>query len=290
MKELAANGGVPAESPLRPTEKPAPDCPVNILLVDDEPRNLDVLESILQDRGRRLFRAQTAEETLMALIRQDFAAIVLDIQMPGMSGFELARLIKQRRRNHHIPILFLTAYFQEDKDVLCGYDLGAVDYLTKPVNPQILKSKVEVFVELFLATRALAFTNETLEQEIGRRQTAEEALRRSNADLEERVAQRTADLLQANRDLRDSQERYRLILENALEYAIFTADLNGVVTSWNPGAQRVLGYQERDIVGRRLDVILTPEDRRNRRLDAEIREALNGGHVQEENWRLRQDG
>jgi len=88
-------------------------------------------------------------------MNDEFAAIVLDIQMPGMSGLELARLIKQRKRNQHIPILFLTAHFLEDADILEGYGVGAVDYLTKPINPQILKSKVAVFVELFRATRAL---------------------------------------------------------------------------------------------------------------------------------------
>src|SRR5690606_21679232 len=87
----------------------------NILLVDDEARNLDVLESLLDSPEYNLVRALTAERALMLLLDGDFAAIVLDIQMPGMSGIELANLIKQRRRTQHIPIIFLTAYFQEDK-------------------------------------------------------------------------------------------------------------------------------------------------------------------------------
>src|ERR1700689_2901827 len=104
---------------------------VNILLVDDEARNLDVLESILASPNHRLVRAQAAQEALMALIDGEFAAIVLDIQMPGTNGIELAHLIKQRKRTQHIPIIFLTAYFQEDKDIIQGYEVGAVDYLTK---------------------------------------------------------------------------------------------------------------------------------------------------------------
>src|SRR5262245_55222887 len=92
------------------------DVPVQILLVDDEPRNLDVLESVLQAPDYGLVRAASGDEALLALIERDFAAVVLDIQMPGMSGIELARLIKQRRRNADTPILFLTAYFQEDND------------------------------------------------------------------------------------------------------------------------------------------------------------------------------
>src|SRR5882724_7032032 len=183
-----------------PTPPPVTQ-PVNILLVDDEARNLDVLESFLVSPEHRLVRATTAEHALLLLLDGEFAVIVLDIQMPGMNGIELASLIKQRRRTQHIPVIFLTAYFQDDKDVLQGYGSGAVDYLTKPVNPQILKSKIGVFVDLFCKTRALAATNVALELEIDQRQKAEEALRQVNDDLEARVGARTADLSRVNDEL-----------------------------------------------------------------------------------------
>ena len=124
---------------------------VNILLVDDEPRNLDVLESILESPEHRLVRAQSADQTLLTLIQNDFAAIVLDIQMPGMSGFELAQLIKERKKTAGVPIIFLTAFYSEDQHVLEGYGKGAVDYLHKPISPAILRSKVAVFAELHLS-------------------------------------------------------------------------------------------------------------------------------------------
>jgi PAS domain S-box-containing protein len=174
---------------------------INILLVDDEIRNLDALESFLQSPDYHLVRALTAERALLLLLEGEFAAIVLDIQMPGMTGIELANLIKQRKRTQHIPIIFLTAYFQEDKDVLQGYGIGAVDYLTKPVNPQILKSKISVFVDLYRKTRALADTNAALELEVAQRQKAEEALQLANNALEGRVQERTADLVRANEEL-----------------------------------------------------------------------------------------
>jgi signal transduction histidine kinase len=155
----------------------------NILLVDDDARNLDVLESILKPSGHRLVRAETTDAALMALIHDDFACIVLDIQMPGMNGIELARLIKTRKRSQHIPIIFLTAYFQEEKDILQGYDAGAVDYLTKPLNTQIFKSKVDVFVELFRTTGALSAANSALEQ-----RTAE--LAEVNAQLLNQIRER----------------------------------------------------------------------------------------------------
>jgi PAS domain S-box-containing protein len=186
---------------------------VNILLVDDEPRNLDVLESSLQSADYNLVRALTAERALLLLLEGEFAAIVLDIQMPDMNGIELANLIKQRRRTQHIPIIFLTAYFQEDKDVLEGYGSGAVDYLTKPINPQILRSKIAVFVDLFRKTRALASSNLALEQEIAQRLKAEESLRRINSTLESHVHARTADLVGANEELR---ARGRALLDSEM--------------------------------------------------------------------------
>jgi len=189
--------------------------PVNILLVDDEARNLDVLESFLVSDDFRLVRAVTAEEALLLLLEGEFAVIVLDIQMPGMSGIELANLIKKRKRTQHIPIIFLTAYYQDDKDVLDGYGIGAVDYLTKPVNPQILKSKIGVFVELFRKTRALAASNFALESEIAQRQKAEEALQQANNELEERVKERTADLVRVNEDLREHESALRASKEQA---------------------------------------------------------------------------
>jgi len=138
--------------------------PIDILLVDDKPENLTVLESILDGPAYRLTRAQSAQEALMALITTDFALIVLDIRMPDTSGLELAQIIKGRKRTRDIPIIFLTAHYGEDEHVLSGYSAGAVDYLTKPVNPGILKSKVAVFGELYRKTRALNEANQSLNQ------------------------------------------------------------------------------------------------------------------------------
>ncbi len=181
------------------------DAQVNILLVDDDVRNLNALESFLHAPDCNLVRAQTGAAALLRLLEYEFAVIVLDIRMPDMSGLELAHLIKQRKRTQHVPIIFLTAFFQEDKHVLEGYDTGAVDYLTKPANPRILKSKISVFVDLFRKTRALATTNEALEQEVAQRQQAEEALRQANNQLEARVQERTADLSRVNAELREHE-------------------------------------------------------------------------------------
>src|ERR1700729_3911917 len=119
--------------------------PINILIVDDEPKNLVVLETILDDPGYRLIRAESADQALLALVVEEFALLVLDINMPGMSGFELAKMIKQRKKTAGVPIIFLTAYDTEAQHVLEGYETGAVDYLHKPVKPTVLRSKVAIF-------------------------------------------------------------------------------------------------------------------------------------------------
>ena len=157
--------------------------PPTVLIVDDDPRNLFALESVLEGGNYAVAKAQSGSEALLALMGQEFAAIVLDVQMPELSGIELARLIKQRRRTQHIPIIFLTAHYLEEEHAVLAYDVGAVDYLTKPINPLVLRSKVNVFVDLFRKTRALASLNAKLEaqNEILERE-ADERMRRIQAE------------------------------------------------------------------------------------------------------------
>jgi PAS domain S-box-containing protein len=215
---------------------------VNILLVDDEARNLDVLESILASPNHRLVRAQAAQEALMALIDGEFAAIVLDIQMPGTNGLELAHLIKQRKRTQHIPIIFLTAYFQEDKDVIQGYEVGAVDYLTKPVDSKILKSKIAVFVELFQKNREL-------ENEVAQRLKAEEALRLANGELETRVQERIA----AHTDLAKQKEAQTRLYDatlSSINDLAYTFDLEGNWIYANKPLLKIWGKSLEEITGK----------------------------------------
>jgi PAS domain S-box-containing protein len=122
---------------------------VNILLVDDQPNNLLALEAMLEDLGEDLVLAGSGVQALKKLLDQEFAVILLDVQMPELDGFETATLIRQRDKSRHTPIIFVTALSRSETNVFKGYSLGAVDYLFKPIVPEILRSKVAVFVDLF---------------------------------------------------------------------------------------------------------------------------------------------
>jgi PAS domain S-box-containing protein len=131
-----------------------------VLLVDDQPENLLALEAVLKPLGLRTVRATSGEEALRKLLHDDFAVILLDVQMPGMDGFETAEMIKMRERTQHIPIIFLTAIDKERQQVFRGYSVGAVDYLFKPFDPNVLRSKVGVFVDLHEKNVALTESEE----------------------------------------------------------------------------------------------------------------------------------
>src|SRR4051812_9485742 len=132
----------------------------SILLVDDQEENLLAVEAVLEPLGQRLVRAMSGEEALGALLREDFALILLDVQMPGMDGFQTATFIKQREKTTHIPIIFLTALSKELHHMFRGYSAGAVDYVVKPFDPMILRSKVQVFVDLYRKETALRASEE----------------------------------------------------------------------------------------------------------------------------------
>src|SRR5438309_453150 len=126
---------------------------VNILLVDDTPQNLLALETVLAGSQRNLVAAASGDEALRCLLRDDFAVILLDVYMPGLDGLDTAALIRQRERSRDTPIIFVTAAGKNEDLVTRGYSLGAVDYIVKPIEPHILRSKVAVFVELFKKNR-----------------------------------------------------------------------------------------------------------------------------------------
>jgi PAS domain S-box-containing protein len=259
-----------------------------ILIVDDQPRNLDVLEVMLGDMGCTLVRATSADEALLALMRHDFAALVLDIKMPGMSGIELATLVKQRKRSEHVPILFLTAHSVNEDDVLRGYGAGAVDYLSKPINAEILRSKVGVFVDLFRKTHALAGLNEALQREVAQREKAQEALQLANLGLERRVRERTAALTRAHQGVRENEERLRMALEVA-QIAAWEWHLASGQMRWSTDPEVLFGFPKGSF-GQELRILRTVHRDDKLRIEDAIAAALQSGSYDAQYRAVRPDG
>jgi PAS domain S-box-containing protein len=207
----------------------SPQQRARILMVDDRPENLMALEAILEPMGHELERAASGEEALRAVLRHDYACILLDVQMPGMNGFETAELIKGRERSRFTPIIFLTAISKEDEFVFQGYSVGAVDYMFKPFNPDILRSKVSVFVDLYLKTEQLRDQEERLRDS-----------QRREMELEHRTR------------ILESEARMAEIVDSALE-AIITFGDDRVITLFNQAAQETFGLDEESALEGRID-------------------------------------
>ena len=199
---------------------------VEILLVDDRRENLLALEAILEPLGQRLVRAHSGEEALRMLLTHDFAVILLDVQMPGMNGFETAQIIKSRERTRFIPIIFLTAISKEEDYVFRGYQVGAVDYISKPFQPDVLRAKVAVFVDLHLKQKRLG-EQETLLRESERRVTE----------------------LRHMREMLQSEARFREIVSTAMD-AIMIFDHDDRITLFNRAAERMFRTSAAAALGR----------------------------------------
>jgi PAS domain S-box-containing protein len=201
---------------------------VNILMVDDHPANLLALEGILEPLGQRLVKATSGEEALKWLLKETFAVILMDVQMPGMDGFETVELIKRHERTRFIPVIFLTALSRDASHVFQGYAKGAVDYLMKPFDPEILRSKVSVFVDLFRKT--------------------------------DQVKRQQAQLAQQEREAieRKSEQRFRALIES-MPACVWAADATGKLTYANRVWLEYSGLPQ-DQLHRSFELTLHPDD------------------------------
>jgi PAS domain S-box-containing protein len=208
-----------------------------ILMVDDRPENLLALEALLEPLGHELVRANSGAEALRALLKDDYAVILLDVQMPEMNGFECAELIKTRERSKFTPIIFLTALNKEEQHVFQGYSVGAVDYMSKPIQPDILRSKVAVFVELFLKG---------------------EELRDKERKLQE--AERRAMEARHMLELSATEARFEEILASAND-AILTFGDDLTILLFNRAAESLFGYDADSAHGMDILKLFAPESR-----------------------------
>jgi len=171
-------------------QAPGPKQTVNVLLVDDQPEGLLALEALLEGPERNIVKTRSGREALRQLLKADFALILLDVQMPDMDGFQTAELVRQRDSSKNTPIIFLTAGHKSEENIFRGYAVGAVDYVLKPIVPEILRSKVSVFVDLARQTELVRRQADQL------RQSEQEALQLAQAR-----ANLLAELEAANREL-----------------------------------------------------------------------------------------
>jgi len=199
-------------------------------MVDDQPAKLLSYEVILADLNANLIKARSGREGLELLLKHDVAVVLLDVSMPEINGFEMADMIRQHPRFQKTAILFISAVRMTDLDRIKGYQSGAVDYISVPVVPEVLRAKVQVFVELHRKSRELEHLNQ---------------------ELETRVEQRTRQLQESENLLRERAD----LLELATE-AILVRDPAGVLTYWNAGAEALYGWDRHDVLGKRVHEIL----------------------------------
>ncbi|EHQ87618.1 PAS domain S-box protein [Desulfosporosinus youngiae] len=213
---------------------------MKILIVDDRKENLLALEAVLTSPDYQLMFASSGEEALRCLLKDDFAVIILDVQMPGMDGFETARLIRARKRHEGTPIIFITAIYQSAENIKQGYSLGAIDYLFKPFNPEMLKFKIEAFVKLHFNKKQIKLQNELLQQHAIKLEALNESLEQTTSDL------------------RKAEALARVIGETSID-SVITMDASGSVIRSNPAITAMFGYEQEELQGQHVS-ILFPKD------------------------------
>lgn len=206
------------------------DDKVNILMVDDQPAKLLSYEVILGELGENLIKATTASEALSILLKTDVAVVLMDVSMPDLDGFELADVIRQHPRFQKTAIIFISGVHFTDSDKIQGYRSGAVDYISVPVVPEVLRAKIGVFVDLHRKTRQLEMLNN---------------------ELERRVAERTDELRRREEQFRTRAE----LLELATE-AIMVRGLDGALQFWNTGAEALYGFRRDEAMGQDVHELL----------------------------------
>ncbi|WP_227935635.1 ATP-binding response regulator [Alkalihalobacillus deserti] len=221
---------------------------VNILIVDDRPENLIALEAVLDSKEYHLIAAKSGEEALKYVLQYEFAVILLDVQMPGLNGFETAELIKQREQSSHIPIIFVTALSKANEHVSAGYLTGAVDYIFKPFNPIILRSKVEAFVQIHKKQIEIKHKNLYLKDQ-------SERLKEKQNNLESIIQAKTTELLEKNEELKVSEERFKKIFRHSPNLMAIRSLKNKQYIVVNKSWTQFTGYDSKEAKGSPLDLL-----------------------------------
>lgn len=211
-----------------------PASKINILMVDDHPENLLALEAVLTSPNYHLVSATSGKEALKCMLKQEFAVILLDVQMPGLNGFETARLIKAREKTRHIPIIFITAISQDMEHVHQGYEAGAIDYIFKPFDSETLKKKIEQFVRIH--------------------QIYKEHLIQSEKERTLALSAVNKQLDRTSLNLRRTEALAKVIGETIVD-TIVTFDDEGSILSVNPAIKTMFGYESEELIGKQAGML-----------------------------------
>jgi hypothetical protein len=231
-----------------------------ILLVDDRRANLETLAAVLESPDYELTGVTSGEEALEQFERREFAVIVLDFLMPTSDGIVIARKMTERAEQlgRQAAIIFMTAIDIDRARLLEAYHAGAVDFMQKPFEPDVLRAKVAVFADLYLSRHA--------------------------------SYEATRELQSERRLAKEQARRFQLLVASVKDYAIFILDPNGYVETWNPGAERIKGYTAPEIIGKHFSIFYPPDVAATGKCDEELVIAARDGRFEEEGWRVRKDG
>jgi len=223
----------------------------NLLIVDDNKENLVFLRAVVQKVEANLIEGFSGPEALEKIQGKELALAIIDVQMPEMDGFELAFKINENREGARVPIIFLTAIYYDETDVFKGYDIGAVDYIFKPVSMHILLSKIKIFLDLFNQRQIII-------QNVAERMQAEEKLMRLTEELEDRVNERTAELVQSNKTIQQIRKNHETFF-NTIDDFLFVLDEQGNIIHTNTTVSDRLGYKREELIGNSILMVQSSE-------------------------------
>lgn len=248
---------------------------VNLLLVDDREENLLALEAVLSNKNYTLIKAYSGEEALKYILKHEFALIIMDVQMPGMNGFETAKMIRQRKKTKDVPIIFITALSQTVDHILQGYSIGAIDYIIKPFDALILTYKVESLVSMYLNKKKIEEQAKTIAKYTNELAEAYRALQINEEKLEAQIKERTNELMIANqkllqeikeketamRKLEESEEKYRQLTEES-PVAILVKKENSETYSFinKTGVQLFKAKSKEEVLSQPIKKLIHPGD------------------------------
>jgi two-component system cell cycle sensor histidine kinase/response regulator CckA len=243
--------------------------PVPLLLLSSDPVKMEALSQAVREEPLDITAVSTLDEGLDRIAHSRFAMIILDLEIPGADPFASVEKIRNAPGAGTTPIVVINSFKPDESDMRRGYGLGIVDFLYLPLDAPSFSPRIRMLARVFRESLAI--------------REQEESMRRETREMRKSMDE-------GNARVQRVEEDSRLVYENIVDYAIFMVDPEGRISSWNPGAEKVLGYPEEEIIGRDVRILFTPEDVVSGESEKEIKSALEAGRAEDERWHVRKDG